>query len=179
MAKSAYKQMQPSEVGQAHEETASMMRQAVEDEIARQAPEAGGQFVPVKQELGKLIEASNAAREGMARQARRSAFSLPDWMAAAGSLGHSGSPAQGLATMLASHSLRARGPSTAAVLLRGASGAAGAFPGVAPSAERTAIALSPAVAAALNDEMPSVPRLQQLLAELQKKRSDQMIGSNP
>lgn len=36
-ATSAYKQMQPGELARAHEETASMMRQAVEDEIAKQA----------------------------------------------------------------------------------------------------------------------------------------------
>jgi len=145
MAKSAYKQMQPAEVGQAHEETASMMRQAMEDEIARQAPEAGGQFVPVKQELAKLIEASNAAREGMARQSRRNFFSLPDLMAGGAEMA-AANPLLAGPTALASHALRARGPSTAAVLLRGASSAAGGFPAIAPQAQRAAMALAPAEA---------------------------------
>src|SRR5207253_8367332 len=122
--------MQPTEVGQAHEETASMMRQAVEDEIAQQAavanraqrrggvPDLAAEFVPVKQELGNLIEASNVAREGMAREGRRSFFSLPDIIAAMSGYGHHGSPVEAAATGLATHFARTRGPSTAAVLLR-------------------------------------------------------------
>jgi len=229
MAKSAYQQRQPTEVGRAHEDTASMMRQAVEDAITKQttapsvqaairdkttgavysgpshveamrdlpadamnrieqgtfrgddgfllngrfvtreealgavggpkgksflqsedvrSPSAdlqalGERFVPVKQELGKLIEGSNVAREGMAREGRRSYFSLPDAIAAASGYSHSGSPLQAAATGMASHFLRTRGPSTAAVVSRFGSDVAGAFPSIAPQAERAAMSVAP------------------------------------
>lgn len=148
-ARSAYAQRQPNEVGQAHEDTASMMRHAVEDAIMQQAAGANramrrsgvqdlaDQFVPVKQELGNLIEASNVAREGMARASKRNFLSLPDIIAAAGE-----GPAAGVAT----HLLRSRGASTAAVTLRGASNLAGGFPAFAPQAERAAMSLAPAAA---------------------------------
>jgi len=70
-------------------------------------------------------------------------------------------------------------PGFTAPASRALAGGAEALSSLAPSAERAAISLSPAIASALEDEMPSVPKLQQLLAELQKKRSDQMVGSNP
>lgn len=153
MAKSAYKQFQPSEVGQAHEDTASMMRQAVEDEIARQtqnaspvAQETAAQFIPVKQQLGNLIEASNASREGMARQAKRSAIALPDWLAATAEMNRSNSLPQAIASAAATHMLRSRGPSTAAVLLRGASQLASQAPAMAPEFQRAAMSMAPAAA---------------------------------
>lgn len=113
MAKSAYKQMQPGEVGRAHENAASMMRQAVEDEIAKQTAGATGsvadaaaQFVPVKQSLGNLIEASGVAREGAARAAKRDFVSMYDIAAAL---------KEGPAAGIGMHILRSRGPSSLAV----------------------------------------------------------------
>lgn len=130
MAKSAYQQMQPGEVGLAHEDVASMLRQSVEDEIARQSPAAGpavqqlaDSFVPVKDRLGRLIEASDVARAGMNRSAKRHAFSLSDIMMASGGMAHGG-PLEAGAAGIASHLLRSRGPSTAARLMdMGAQGA--------------------------------------------------------
>jgi hypothetical protein len=124
MAKSAYKQMQPNEVGQAHEATASMMRQSVEDEIAQQTANAApdvqaiaDQFVPIKQSAGNIIQASNAAREGAARAANRNLVSLPDLLAMTGGYAHGG-PLQATLSAAASHLARSRVPSTAAVSLR-------------------------------------------------------------
>jgi hypothetical protein len=123
-ARSAYKQMQPDELARAHEATASMMRQAVEDEIARQAPglnpqgqAIAAQFEPVKQQTGRLIEASNVAQQGMARAANRHAFSPYDIAVGAAELAHSGNPIKTAAATLLMHELRTRGPSTAATAL--------------------------------------------------------------
>lgn len=118
-ARSAYKQMQPSEVGDAHEQAASMMRQATEDEIAQQAAAStdpatkaiAAQFEPVKGRLSRIIAASNLAREGVARSANRHAFSLYDIMAGSGAMAHGG-PIEGGAAALGMHMLRTRGPST-------------------------------------------------------------------
>jgi hypothetical protein len=122
-ATSAYKQMQPGELARAHEDTAAMMRRAVEEEIAAQAagpsvaPETkaiAAQFEPVKQQTGRLIEADNVAQAGMARAANRNLVSLPDLAAFAGEAAHSGNPVRGAGAALLMHLARTRGPSTAA-----------------------------------------------------------------
>lgn len=120
MAKSAYKKMEPGEVGQAHEAAASMMRQAIEDEIAQQAPNAGpvaqeaaAAFEPVKQRLSRLIAAGNVAREGANRAANRNAFSLRDILMGMGGMAHGGA-IEGIGAGVGGHLLTSRGPSTAA-----------------------------------------------------------------
>ncbi len=122
-ATSAYKQMQPGELARAHEDAASMMRQAVEDAISKQtapmvvAPETkaiAAQFEPVKQQAGRLIEAAKLAQLGMNRAANRSAISLPDYVMAAG---------EGIPAGIASHFLRTRGPSTVATAANAAANA--------------------------------------------------------
>jgi hypothetical protein len=120
-ATSAYQQHAPTEVGQAHMEAASIMRQAVEDEVAKQtaasaSPEVqalGQQFVPIKERLAPLIEASKAAQKGAARGSRRNVFSLGDILAASAGASHGGALEGGL-TGLAYKVARERAPSTAA-----------------------------------------------------------------
>lgn len=120
MAKSSYQQMLPTELGDAHAESASMLRQAVEDAVERQAslaPRAAADFVPVKQKLGPLIEAGNAAERGAAMADRRGAFSLIDLLAA-GAGGH-GEPLRSAGAALASKGLRTYGPSAGTWALKG------------------------------------------------------------
>lgn len=118
MAKSAYERLEPTEVGDSHTQAASMMRQAVEDSIDQGAKASGdpvtkaiaSQFVPVKQQLGRIIEASKAATKGAAQASGRRVISPSDYIAAAGG----GAPAA-----VANHVLRTRGTSTAAWAARG------------------------------------------------------------
>jgi hypothetical protein len=132
-ARSAYKQLLPNEVGKAHEDAASMMRQAVEDEIAKQtapmvvAPETkaiAAQFEPVKQQAGRLIEADNIAQAGMARAANRHLISPADIAAFVGEHAHSGNPLRSAGAALLMHLARTRGPSTVAVAANGMANAA-------------------------------------------------------
>ena len=124
MASSAYKKLEPNELWQSQEAAASTMRQAIEDEIDKQAAGAApevqslaSQFVPVKQRLGNLIEASNVAREGMNRAGRRSFLNLQDYAAGAAAAAQRGG-LPGIAAALGNKLLRGRGPSTATVLSR-------------------------------------------------------------
>lgn len=122
LAKSAYQQQLPNEVGEAHMNAASMLKAAVEKAIGKQsalAPDEAAAFVPVKQQLGPLIEAGNAATRGAAMADRRSAFSLTDYLAAAAGAAHSHSPLETGGLMLANKALRTYGPSAAAWASKG------------------------------------------------------------
>jgi hypothetical protein len=170
MARSAYKQLQPNEVGKAHEAVASTLRQAGEDEIAKQAANASpavqdlaAQFVPAKQSLGNVIEASDLAREGMSRSKGRHFFSLTDWLAMSGEMAHSHNPVQALATGLATHALRSRGPSTAAVTLRGVQSLAEALSHTPQAVPFGAAVTGPAAAERID--------LDALIAALRRKSS--------
>jgi hypothetical protein len=132
-ATSAYKQMQPGELARAHEDAASMMRQAVEDEISKQtapmvvAPETkaiAAQFEPIKQQTGRLIEADNVAQAGMARAANRHLISPADIAAFVGEHAHSGNPLRSAGAALLMHLARTRGPSTVAAAANGMANAA-------------------------------------------------------
>jgi hypothetical protein len=120
MAKAAYQQQQPAELGQAQEAAAAMMREAIEKEVAQQAPgagpvaqEAAAAFEPVKERLSHLIAAGKVADQGMNRAANRHAFSLRDALAASGGMAHGG-PIGAVGGGIASHVLGSRGASTAA-----------------------------------------------------------------
>jgi hypothetical protein len=124
MASAAYKQLEPNEVAEAKKAAASMMRQAVENEITQQAAGASpqtqaiaAQFKPLKERLGKIIEASDVANEGVARAANRNKFGILDIMAGSGGFAHGG-PLEGAAAAVGSHILRTRGPSTAGVAMQ-------------------------------------------------------------
>lgn len=145
MAKSAYKKLEPGEVGQAHEAAASMMRQAIEDEIATQAPNAApetqaiaAQFEPIKQRLSRVIAAGNVAREGANRAANRNAFSLRDILMGMGGMAHGGA-LEGIGAGMGGHLLTSRGPSTAATAMNAGANALDFLtgPALTPSQART------------------------------------------
>lgn len=129
MADSAYKQLEPHELANAKKGAAAIMRQAVEDSLAQQAAGASpetqaiaSQFVPVKQRLGRIIEASDVAREGVARAANRHGFSLGDMVLSSGAMAHGG-PLGGALSAVSTPILRGRLPSTAAVAMQGGANA--------------------------------------------------------
>lgn len=99
--------------GEAKTDLASIMRQAVEDAVeqqAGQAPAEAAAFVPVKRQLGAIIEASTAADRAAARAANRQTFGLGSKVMGAGALASGNLPAA-IGTMIASKVLRDRGPS--------------------------------------------------------------------
>lgn len=111
LARSEYDKLKAMQTprGEAQEAVASRVREAIEASVDSQkalAPEAAAAFEPVKQKLGLLIQASNAARAGANRAQKNAAISLPDIVAGAGVHG----PLAGLGM----HVARTRGPSTVA-----------------------------------------------------------------
>lgn len=106
--------------GEAKVAIASRVRQAIEDSVeaqAAQAPQEAAAFVPAKQKLGALIEATNAAKEGAARAAYRSHFGLPELQGMVAGAASHGTPG-GAIGLLGTKLVRGRGPSTGAYLLR-------------------------------------------------------------
>jgi len=100
--------------GEAKKDLASMLRQAVEDSVAEQAgkaPVEAAAFVPVKQRLGSIIEASTAADTAAARAARNQKFGLGSKVLAGGTLATGNVPGAA-ATLFAADAARTRGPST-------------------------------------------------------------------
>jgi hypothetical protein len=86
-----YGRFEDTPVNEAKKEVASRVRQAIEDsvtEAGRAAPEGSDLanlaegFVPVKQRLGRTLEARDAAERGATRVAQRRGMSLSDYMAA-------------------------------------------------------------------------------------------------
>lgn len=121
-----YGEVSETPVNEANRNIASDIRQANEDAIAQQAAHAGGEtqdvaegFVPVKQRLGRLLEAEAAAQRGAAKASHKSLF--PELASAfgpeavlAGGASMGGHAAAALPAAVALHLLRSRGPSTAA-----------------------------------------------------------------
>jgi hypothetical protein len=96
-----YGRVEETPMNEVRRDIASVVRQANEDAISDAAQRAGPQsevselgeyFVPVKQHLGALIEARDAAQRGAARAAQRSAIGLPEKIAIAGGVA-TGNPA--------------------------------------------------------------------------------------
>jgi|GEM_PF-2854897 len=127
-ARAKYNRVNVAETPQndARKEVASMYREANEDAIDRQAAASNdsrtqaiaAQFIPVKQQLGRLIEAGDALDKGVAQAARRSG-SLHSSIAAAPALA-SGNYLGAAKSMFADALWRERGPSTVAWGARGA-----------------------------------------------------------
>lgn len=166
MAKSAYQQMLPTELGDAHTESAAMMRQAVEDAVERQsylAPLAAADFVPIKQRLGPLIEAGNAGDRGAVMADRRHAISLIDLLAA-GAGGH-GDPLRSAGVALGSKALRTFGPSAATWALKGGANAAGSIANIPASTSRQAGVLLGSLAGQSEDDASPLRRLLLSLAQ--------------
>lgn len=119
--KGLYEKLLPTDAQGAKMDMASDMRQAVEDAISEQAPNATPEmqrvaeaFVPVKRSLGPILEAQRAALEGKTRMANRSGIGLRDTILAGGELA-AGKPFKAMATLGVTKALRERGPSMAAV----------------------------------------------------------------
>lgn len=102
--------------GEAKVEMAARMREAIEDAVTQQASKAPAEaaaFEPVKRHLSNIIEASNAANEGAARMAYRSAIGLPELMGASAGAAAGNIPGAVKALAL-TKVLRTRGPQTGA-----------------------------------------------------------------
>lgn len=114
-----YERLQNNPTEEARQEIASIVRQANEDAIAEAAKAAGPgsqvaqlaeQFVPVKQTLGKMLEARTAAERGVTRvSGRNSGPGITDHLLGAST----GNPATAFLTAMASKALRNRAPSMA------------------------------------------------------------------
>ena len=108
--------------GEALQDVASRMREAIEQSVDAQrglAPHLADQFQPIKEQLGNIIQASNAARAGANRASKNAVMGLPEIMAATAAIpaALSGHPAA-LALPLAMKIARTRGPATVASALR-------------------------------------------------------------
>lgn len=139
-ATSAYRRVQSTELGDAYKDTASMMRQGTEDAIDAQsakAPDAAARFAPVKQQLSRLIPASDAADAAAARFARNHLIGLKELGMGAGNI-----PKTAAAVLL-----KGRGTSTAAWLARALGNGADQIP------ESTMLTEQAALAAALQKHL--------------------------
>jgi hypothetical protein len=115
-----YGRYEDTPVNEAKQDLASMLRKETEDAIEQQAPAAGpeaeaiaAQFKPVKEQLGNVIEASNAANKGAGKAATSRAVSPTDTIVTAAKLA-GGNLSGALETGVAHHFLRTRGASTVA-----------------------------------------------------------------
>lgn len=133
-ATGAYQRVRSNELGDANKDAASMLRAAVEksvDDQAALAPEAAANFVPVKQQLSRLIPASDAANATAARMLRNHVIGLKETTLAAGDPGK----------LLLAALLKGRGTSTAAAAARGgANFVDSAFDEESPKLTRAALA---------------------------------------
>lgn len=165
-----YGRFEETPLNNVRQDIASRMRQAIETAVDRQqhlAPDAAAQFVPMKQRMGRLLEASAAADRGAARAAQRSHVSPMDLLTAA-PVAASHGLGFGALTGAATHMLRGRGPSTAAWA---GLGLADALRGNAPNLTP---ALLPAASEGLADWLQVHPSLSPALAEeddMQKQKA--------
>ncbi len=116
-----YGRFEETPANEIHRDIASMLRQGSEDAIDEQASASGSpelqdlasKFVPVKQKLGRLLEAEAAATRGAARGAQRNHFGLKDVAAAASAIA-SGHPELAPVAAVGSNFLNNRVPSAVA-----------------------------------------------------------------
>lgn len=119
-----YGRVEDTPLNNAHKRIAAILRRANEESIeaagaanpGTQIAEHAESFIPVKNKLGRLIEARDAAKRGAARASQRSTFGLPDYLAALGGLQSTGDPMSAMLMGAGMSALRSRGPSTAASL---------------------------------------------------------------
>lgn len=136
-----YSVLESKAANEARRDIASQMRQSIEDTIENQMQEgwnptsgklsretlkAGADFVPVKQRLGRLLEATGAAERGAARGAQRTGTSNLPTAVMEAAAGMPGGPAQ---QALIKGFMSGRGRSAAAAGLLGLSDA---LSGVSP-----------------------------------------------
>lgn len=126
-----YGRFEETPLNEARRDIASVYRAAVEravDEAGQQAGQGSqvralaDDFVPVKQRMGRLLEAEQAAQKGVSRGAHRSTIG-PMEMAAGAAEVAAGHPAAALPATIGMKLLRGRGPSTWASLGLGLSDA--------------------------------------------------------
>jgi hypothetical protein len=128
--------------GEAKVAVASRVRQAIEDAIQEQAalaPDEAAAFEPVKAQLARIIEGSNAASEAAARASRNRGISLTDTIAGAAGMSSAGVP--GAAAMAMANKVgRTRGPATASWLADKLSGATAPLAGgqMSPATQQAA-----------------------------------------
>lgn len=149
-----------TDIGDAKMDLASMVRQAIEDEVAKAGAAAPAdstlrqvaeQFVPAKKRLGAFIQAEMAATKGAEQAAKRRFISPSTNMMIAASLAN-GNPAA-LAAPVANQILLNRGTSTAAVGLYGL----GNYLGNAPLGSEVGRGLTPYILKLLRGEGESQP----------------------
>lgn len=157
-----YDRTVPTDVNDARTEVAAIMRKANEDAIAAGAPAAGpqaqdlaNQFVPVKQQYGRLAEAMRAADQGVAQAGRRSGPNLTDTITGSAMAAAHGVPA-GLAAKFLSAVWRARGPSTKAWLQNALANGVEPMAAQLPAADSTRPAIAEILRRALLPA-PAVP----------------------
>ena len=113
------------EINSARKDIASKIRQSVEDAIdqgvANGTPEqqaAGAAFVPVKEQLGRIIGASDLADRGAALAAKRGVLGMQEGQMAAGALARGMNPAGALGTAVLTKVLKQRAPALVGNLAR-------------------------------------------------------------
>jgi hypothetical protein len=102
--------------GAARKELAGRFKDAIEQAVESQAPKAPAEvasFVPVKEQLHRLLSALGPAREAAARSTRRIPFGLHEAMGLASGVA-SGNPTAAVATPALMSALKERGASTLA-----------------------------------------------------------------
>lgn len=115
-----YGRFEDTPVNEVRRDIASVLRRGSEEAIDSQVPQLGpearalgAQFVPVKQRLGRLLEAEGAAERGAARGAQRNHFGMKD-VAAATAAAASGHGLAAAPIAVGSHFLNNRFPSAVA-----------------------------------------------------------------
>lgn len=123
LAKSSYERLEPPEIADVRRDIASVVRQANEDAVMSAAgsnSQTAGlaeQFVPMKERLGKVISAEEAAQRGAARVAQRKSGAMPSALESMVAVG-SGHPEVALIKPVLG-ALNSRGTSTIAAGARG------------------------------------------------------------
>jgi hypothetical protein len=133
-----YGRFEETPKNEAMRDAASMLRAATEKRVEEAAgqsadpkvKELAADFVPVKQRLSRLIEATNAAERGVSRGATRGNLGMPEWLMAAGELA-AGNPATAVGGPIALKLARNRIPSAVA---KTAFSAGNALRGAVPTA---------------------------------------------
>lgn len=178
-AMAKYGRVEETPLNEVRRGVAGSFRNATEQAIDEAGAAAGegtelramaDRFVPVKQRLGRLIEAEQAAERGTARGAQRRHFSATDHLLMAGEMatGHPGALAKGAALAVGNNFLRNRGTSTIAA---GANSLAGLLQGLGRS-EAVPAASSLAASGLERHLSPEDRLLIELLSSPQYARGD-------
>lgn len=134
--KARWERLRETGLDRAKQEASRVFRRAIEDtiEAAGEAAPPGSEvaqlaeeFLPVKQQLSRTLDARNAAERGATAAAKRRGFSLTDNIHGAAAAAATGNPFYAVAAGMGNNLLRTRGTSTFARGAYDASKAVGAF----------------------------------------------------